>query len=88
MAGYGLLALAHAAVRGRRRIARDVRTVAGLDMVAQIEAEHALWWQRGEPHPADGAADRRVASMRASVGADLALRREACGGRPTRRAQA
>ena len=88
MTGYGLLALAHAAVRGHRRIAGDVRTAAGLDMVAQIETEHALWWQRGEPHPADEAADRRIARMRASVGADLALRREAHGGRRTRRPRA
>ncbi|OEO29088.1 hypothetical protein VW23_002530 [Devosia insulae DS-56] len=84
MAGYGLLALAHAAVRGHRRIAGDVRTVAGLDMVAQIEAEHALWWQRGEPHPADAGADHYIARMLAAIGAGLALRRPIHGGRRRR----
>ncbi len=74
MGGYGDSAFAPVAIQRHRRIAGDVRTAAGLEMVAQIEAEYARWWERGEPHPADEAADGCVARLRAAVGADVALR--------------
>jgi hypothetical protein len=86
MAGFGYLALAHTAIRGHRRNARDARTAAGLKIVAQIENEDARWSQRGEPHPADAAAHRNISVLRAAVGADAALYHGTGSGLPARRA--
>jgi hypothetical protein len=85
MGGYRHSAFAHAATPRYRRIAGDVRTAVGLEMVAQIEAEYARWWERGEPHPADEAADGRIARLRAAVGADVALRHGVGSGERARR---
>ncbi len=85
MGGYGHSAFAPVATQRHRRIAGDVRTAVGLEIVAQIEAEYVRWWERGEPHPADEAADGRIARLRAAVGADVALRHGVRSGERARR---